>query len=108
MTTTTMNSTTAPAAGTISPAIMAALTDQTIATDMLITAKTSIKDIAVALSETTSPQIRTLLRKQFDQAVTHHEQLTNYMMSKGWYTPTNITQQLKNDLQFVTKAINLQ
>jgi similar to spore coat protein len=94
--------------GTVSPTILAALTDQTIATDMLCTAKSGIKEIATALSETTSPQIRTMLRKQFDQAVTHHEQLTNYMITKGWYTPTNIAQQIKNDIQLATQAINLQ
>jgi similar to spore coat protein len=103
--TTMMNPTTT---GTVSPTILAALTDQTIATDMLCTAKSGIKEIATALSETTSPQIRTMLRKQFDQAVTHHEQLTNYMITKGWYTPTNIAQQVKNDIQLATQAINLQ
>jgi similar to spore coat protein len=103
--TTTIN----PAAtGTFSPAVLAALTDQTIASDMLITAKTSIKEIAVALSETTTPHIRTMLRNQFEQAVTHHEQLSNYMMSKGWYTPTNVIQQIQNDMQLANKAIALQ
>jgi similar to spore coat protein len=49
-----------------------------------------------------------MLRNQFEQAVTHHEQLSNYMMSKGWYTPTNVIQQIQNDLQLANKAINLQ
>ncbi|KIL37819.1 spore gernimation protein GerQ [Gordoniibacillus kamchatkensis] len=91
----------------MNPTVLNALTDQTVATDMLISAKAAIKDCARAISETVSPQIRSMLRKQFDAAVSYHEQLTNYMMQKGWYTPHNIMQQLKVDMQSATTAMNL-
>ncbi|KRF43491.1 spore coat protein [Paenibacillus sp. Soil787] len=87
--------------------IQQTLTDQTIASDMLITAKASIKDIATALSEAATPQVRTLLKQQFDMAVSSHEQLSNFMMSKGWYNPFNIKQQIQTDIQNANTVLNL-
>ncbi|MDF2647142.1 MAG: Coat domain [Paenibacillus sp.] len=42
--------------------VQSVLNDQAIATDMLITAKCSVKDISVALTEAASPQVRTFLK----------------------------------------------
>jgi similar to spore coat protein len=87
--------------------IQQTLTDQTIASDMLIAAKAGIKGSAIALSEAASPQVRTLLKQQLDTAVTAHEQLSNFMMSKGWYTPYNIKQQIQTDIQNANTAVTL-
>jgi similar to spore coat protein len=83
------------------------LTDQIIAIDMLNASKSGIKSCAAALSETATPQVRTVLRKQLDQAITGHETLTNFMMSKGWYDAFNPTNQIKMDLQNAQTALNL-
>jgi similar to spore coat protein len=92
----------------MSMAIASTLTDQTVAADMLIAAKGSITGYAIALTETVSPQVRTMLRKQLDQSITAHEQITNYMTTKGWYNPFNIQQQIQIDIKAATTAMSLQ
>jgi similar to spore coat protein len=84
-----------------------AMTDQVIAGDFLISAKSGIKNYALALSETASPNVRNILRKQLDTAIVTHEQITNYMISKGWYQAYNIKEQIKLDMQNAQTALNL-
>jgi similar to spore coat protein len=86
---------------------MAGMTDQVIATDCLIAVKTGIKNYAMALTETATPEIRQVLRRHLDDAINTHEQMSNYMISKGLYHPTNIEAQLKVDLQASQAALNL-
>ncbi|WP_343224471.1 spore coat protein [Paenibacillus sp. ACRRX] len=48
---------------------MNGMTDQVVATDMLITAKAGVKDLAVAITETASPEVRNILRSHLDTAI---------------------------------------
>lgn len=75
------------------------LSDQVIATDLLNSAKTGITGCAMALSETTSPAVRDVLRRQFDDAVSFHEKVSNYMINQGWYHPYNVKEQIRMDIQ---------
>jgi similar to spore coat protein len=86
---------------------MNVLTDQVIASDFLIGAKSAVKNYAVALTETATPEVRTILRKQLEQALQTHEQITNYMMNKGWYHPYNVSEQLQLDMKNAQTALNL-
>jgi similar to spore coat protein len=83
------------------------LTDQIIAADLLISAKSGIKDYAIALSETVTPEVRNVLRRQLDEAIVSHEQVTNYMMSKGWYHAYDVKEQIRLDIQNAKTALNL-
>ncbi len=83
------------------------LSDQVIATDFLIATKSAIKNYAAALSETYSPQLRETLQQQLNDAITMHEQITNYMVSKGYYHPQHVNEQLQIDLQTVQTALNM-
>jgi len=86
---------------------MTAMTDQVIAYDFLIAAKTGIRNYAVAITETATPEVRQILRGQLDQLITTHESISNYAMSKGWYFPYNVKDQINLDMQNAQTAQSL-
>ncbi|WP_017755508.1 spore coat protein [Calidifontibacillus oryziterrae] len=86
---------------------MGGMTDQVIATDFLISAKASIRNIAFAITESATPAVRATLREELRNAVTTHEMITNYMMSRGFYHPYDLTEQLQTDLKITETAIKL-
>ncbi len=83
------------------------MTEQVIATDFLLSSKTSIKDYAAALSETASPQVRNVLRKQLDVAISSNEKITNYMLDKGYYQAYNPQEQFKLDMKAAETATSI-
>jgi similar to spore coat protein len=83
------------------------LTDQVIATDFLIAAKSGVRNYSFALTEATSPEIRATLRKQLNDAITTHETISNYMMKNGYYHAYDLQEQLKLDMQITDTALNL-
>ncbi len=87
---------------------MGAMTEQVVATDFLITAKTGIKNIATALTETSTKEVRETLRQYLNDAIDTHEKISNYMISKGYYEPDNLSKQLQIDLSAAQTALNLQ
>lgn len=84
------------------------LSDQIIATDFMNAAKTGIKTYAAALAETTSPEVRKTLKKQLDDAIKTHEEITDLMINKGWYHAKNIEQQIRMDVQNAQKVLTMQ
>lgn len=83
------------------------LSDQVIATDFLISVKSGIRNYGIAITETTSKEVRTVLRKQLQEAITTHEIITNYMIKRGFYYAYNPTEQISLDMQTAATAINL-
>lgn len=61
------------------------MTEQIIATDLLIASKSAIKNYAAAITEATSPEVTKTLRKQLDDAINAHGRISTYMMNKGYY-----------------------
>jgi similar to spore coat protein len=86
---------------------MNTMTDQVIAMDFLISAKTGIKTYAVALTESATPEIKTVLAKQLEEAVLTHETIATYMMQKGYYHPYDPNEQIKLDLTNMQNALNI-
>jgi similar to spore coat protein len=86
---------------------MNTMTDQVIAMDFLIAAKTGIKTYAVALTESATPEIKTVLAKHLEEAVLTHETIANYMMQKGYYHPYDPNQQIQLDLTNMQNALNI-
>ena len=66
------------------------LTDEIIATDLLISAKSGVKDYAFAVTETTTLEAEAVLRKQLGEAIESHEKISTYMIDKGWYQPIRV------------------
>jgi similar to spore coat protein len=86
---------------------MNALTDQVIAMDFLVTAKSGVRNYAMALTEAGTPEIKAVLTKQLDDAIDMHERITMYMVEKGLYHPWNVNEQIQLDLKNIQTALSL-
>lgn len=85
---------------------MNTLTDQVVAMDFLISAKSGVRNYAAAVTETGDPEIKAVLTKQLDEAIDMHERITNYVLERGWYHPWDVKEQFKLDLQNIQTALN--
>ena len=86
---------------------MGGMTDQVIATDFLISAKAGVRNYAVAITETGTPELKAALRAQLNDAIATHEAITTYMIAKGYYHPHDLSEQLLVDLNVSETALNL-
>jgi similar to spore coat protein len=82
------------------------LTDQVLASDFLISAKTGVKSYAIALTESSTPEVRETLQHQLQEAITLHGKITDYMINKGWYHPYNPMEQINLDMKYSNTALN--
>lgn len=73
------------------------LADTTFAMDFLIRAKEGVRNIAVALTETSSPDLRALLRKQLMQGIAMHQEITDLTIEKKWFHPHDLKEQYQLD-----------
>ncbi|EKQ57900.1 MULTISPECIES: spore coat protein [unclassified Clostridium] len=83
------------------------MTDQVIATDFLISAKSGVQNYAVAITETTSPEVRLVLKKQLQDAIATHEKIFNYMMKNGYYNAYDLEAQYKVDMKTTDTTLDL-
>jgi similar to spore coat protein len=83
------------------------LSDQVIATDYLIAAKTGIRNIAIAITEATSPEVKAVLRRQLEDSIAAHEKITAYMMKNGFYHAYDLLEQFKVDMKTTDTALSL-
>jgi similar to spore coat protein len=86
---------------------MSKMSDQVIATDLLIAAKSGVQNYAIALTETTSPEVRKVLRNQLNDAITIQETIANYMVKKGYYHAYDLQEQYKVDMKTTDVALKL-
>ncbi len=87
---------------------MANMTEQVIATDLLLGSKAAIKNYATALTETVTPEVKETLRRHLDIAIDNHEKITDYMVSKGYYHVYNPAEQSRLDMNASDKVMKLQ
>lgn len=85
---------------------MNVLTDQTIANDLLISTKTGIRNLAYAITETASPQVREVLRQHLNEAIDSHTKVFNYMENKKWYDAYNTDDLIQQDLRISQAVLN--
>ncbi|WP_462412964.1 spore coat protein [Neobacillus sp. Marseille-QA0830] len=86
---------------------MGGMTDQVIATDFLISAKAAVRNYTVAITESATPELRAVLRDHLRAAIQTHEDITNFMVAKGFYHPHELSEQLQVDLTAANTATNL-
>lgn len=86
---------------------MGALTDQIIAMDLLINAKSGVRNYAMAVTECASPEIRAVLTKQLNEAIDAHERIATYMIERGLYHPFDVQEQIQLNLQNMQTALNI-
>ncbi|ADU28691.1 Coat F domain protein [Evansella cellulosilytica DSM 2522] len=73
------------------------MTEQSVATDLLLSAKTAVRNCAYALTECTSDNVRKTINQQLQQAIVFHENVADYMINKGYYHPYNMNEQIQVD-----------
>ncbi|MCX2829074.1 spore coat protein [Bacillus pseudomycoides] len=61
------------------------MTEQVIATDLLLVSKTAVRNYAYAIMEVTFNQTREVLRQPLQDAIDTHKQVSQYMIDKGYY-----------------------
>lgn len=83
------------------------LTDDVIAMDLLINAKSGVRNYAMAVTECATPEIKQILMKQLDEAIVSHEKISNYMVQQGLYHPYHISEQIQLDLKNIQTAMNI-
>lgn len=82
------------------------MTDQVIAMDFLIAAKSGVRNYAMAVTEAGTPEIKATLTKQLEEAIDMHERISAYMIERGWYHPWNTMEQFQLDLKNMQTAFN--
>jgi similar to spore coat protein len=83
------------------------LTDEIVAMDLLISAKSGVHNYAMAITEAASPEVRGVLMKQLEEAIDSYETIASYAMQKGLYHPRDVNRQLQLDLQNMQTAMGL-
>jgi similar to spore coat protein len=83
------------------------LDDLAIATDLLLSAKNGVRTYAVALTETATPEVRKVLKKQLDEAIELHEKISQYMIDNEMYHAYDVEEQVNHDLKKEDKALEL-
>lgn len=83
------------------------LTDQVIAFDLLNNAKAGVKMYAAALTASTTPAIRNILKKQLDQEIAFQEQAAAFVSERGWYNAYDAGEQLKADDELTRSTLSL-
>lgn len=83
------------------------LTDQVIATDLLLSAKNGVRNYALAITEAATPEIRNTLEQQLEQNIELYERISSYMIERNWYQPMKLNEQLQMDLKNIETALKL-
>ncbi|MFP7733277.1 spore coat protein [Priestia aryabhattai] len=78
-----------------------------IAADLLLSAKNGVRTYAVALTETATPEVRKVLKKQVDEAIELHEKIAQYMIDNEMYHAYDVEEQVNHDLNKADKALEL-
>ncbi|MCZ8522642.1 MULTISPECIES: spore coat protein [Paenibacillus] len=86
---------------------MSTMTDQVIAMDLLIAAKSGVRNYAMAVTETATPEIKAVLTQHLNEAILLHEQISTYMVERGFYHPHDVTEQISLDLANIQTALKL-
>lgn len=75
------------------------LADSALALEFMISAKMGARNLAFAITETTSPRVRDLLRLQLAESLALHREIGELMMNKGWFKPYHLDEQFDLDVK---------
>lgn len=84
---------------------MPELTDAGVAMEFLITTKTGIRSLSIALTETASPVIRKLIQTQLNVMIELYSDISDLMIKKEWLKPYDLESQKVLDLRSAENAI---
>ncbi len=83
------------------------LDDLAIATDFLLSAKAAVRNYAVAITETATPEVRKILKNQLETAIDTHEKIAQYMIDNEMYHAYDLKEQIDHDMEKADKALEL-
>lgn len=83
------------------------LDDLAIATDFLVSAKAGVRNLAVAITETATPEVKELLRRELDNAIDTHDKIAQYMIKNEMYHAYDVTEQIVHDLKKADIALEI-
>lgn len=86
---------------------MPKLVDATMSLGFLLNAKSGVRNCAIALTEAATPEVRTFLENQLNDAILLHEEISNLMIKKGWFHPVNLEKQFQMDIESSTTAVQI-
>ncbi|GIP38550.1 spore coat protein F-like protein YraF [Paenibacillus sp. J31TS4] len=86
---------------------MPEMADMTFAMDFLVRAKEGVRNMAIALTETASPEARAVLRSQLRQGIALHQEISDLMIRKKWFHPYELSEQYKLDQQSAQNTVML-
>ncbi|MFZ3580340.1 spore coat protein [Virgibacillus sp. DJP39] len=75
--------------------------------DLLVFAKTAVRNYAIAITETATPVLRETLTEQLLKAILLHGEVYEYMNENGLYPSYDLEKLLKNDVRIATKALDM-
>lgn len=77
------------------------------AAHLLIFTKTTVRNYAIAITETATPALREVFKKQLNQAIDLHAKVFNYLYERGFYPAYDLQALLKGDVANAQKALSL-
>ncbi|MFS0671821.1 spore coat protein [Ornithinibacillus sp. 179-J 7C1 HS] len=75
--------------------------------DLLALAKTSVRNYAIAVTETATPVVRETLTNHLQKAIKTHADIFQYMYDNGLYPAYDLQQLLENDMALANKAMEM-
>lgn len=86
---------------------MPELTDSGIALEFLLTTKTGIRNLSIALTETASPALQKIMRTQLDVMIGLYFEVSELMVKKEWLKPYDLAGQKELDIKSAENAISI-
>lgn len=86
---------------------MPELADSALALDLLMAAKTGVRNCAMALVETINPEARVILKAQLHESIAFHGEVSQLMMRKKWFHPYELHEQYQLDMLSVNNTLQI-
>jgi spore coat protein CotF len=86
---------------------MPEIADMTFAMDFLIRAKDGVRNTAIAITETVTPEARAVLRNQLHQGIALHQEISELMIRKKWFHPYELQEQYQLDILGAVNSVRI-
>jgi len=83
------------------------LSDSAIALEFIMSVKTGVRNLAIAVTEAASPEVKSVLRKQLNLTLDLHDDLSQLMVNKGWLYPYDVNEQFMLDMKSAEMAARI-
>lgn len=86
---------------------MPKLIDTAMSTAFMLNAKNAVRSCAIALTEASTPEVRSALQKQLEDGIDLHAEITEMMINKGWFHPVNLDKQFQMDQESAQAVVQI-